>query len=261
MSFPPGHVDDDQVLARYLLGSASAEEVERLDEHSIADDQLALRLHEVENDLVDAYVRGELAGETLERFQSHYLCTPARRSKVSFAQALLAYQSGPARASAPATSRGRWLSTPWIIPRWGPAAALLLLLIAAGYLLVQNTRLRNQATAARAERTTLQQRAQELERQLDAQRSADGETAKELARVRESLAQLEAGKTSHQDGSTFVLSTRALPLNRVFMEMRIRPSDKFRRSRQTPLPSVASLFRVLRPHLLPARRRNGEHLQ
>ena len=73
MSFPPGHVDDDQVLARYLLGSASAEEVERLDEHSIADDQLALRLHEVENDLVDAYVRGELAGETLERFQSHYL--------------------------------------------------------------------------------------------------------------------------------------------------------------------------------------------
>ena len=140
--------------------------------------------------------------------------TPARRSKVSFAQALLAYQSGPTRASAPATSRGRWLSTPWIIPRWGTAAALLLLLIAAGYLLVQNTRLRNQATAARAERTTLQQRAQELERQLDAQRSADGETAKELARVRESLAQLEAGKTNHQDGSTFVLSFVLPPATR-----------------------------------------------
>ena len=55
----------DEVLVRYLLGSLPHEEAERLDELSIADDTVASRLSEAENDLVDAYIRNELSGETL----------------------------------------------------------------------------------------------------------------------------------------------------------------------------------------------------
>jgi hypothetical protein len=215
MSLPTDHVPDDQVLIRYLLGSATEQEVERLDELSLADDEFALRLSDVENDLIDAYVRRELSAETLERFQSYYLSTAAGRSKVSFAQTWLAYQSGRSASSTPATPVRPWLSTPSLFRQWGVAtAAVLLLMIASGYLLVQNTRLRSQVTAARAERTMLEQRAQELRTEQDKQRAANADTAKELARLRESLAKLEERPGNRPAGRTFMLSFVLPPATR-----------------------------------------------
>jgi hypothetical protein len=51
-------------------------------------DGLAALLCIVEDDLVDAYVRGRLSGEMLERFESFYLESPYRRAKVRFADVL-----------------------------------------------------------------------------------------------------------------------------------------------------------------------------
>src|SRR5262245_5872489 len=65
----------DKELQSYLLGLLPDEDAERLDELSIIDDQVAERLRIVEDDLVDAYVNGELTGATLERFESHYLAS------------------------------------------------------------------------------------------------------------------------------------------------------------------------------------------
>lgn len=79
---------DDELLTRYLLGSLPEEETERLDELSVADDEIAWRLQAVENDLVDRYVRGDMKGDTLDRFRSAYLASPARRKKIAFAKAL-----------------------------------------------------------------------------------------------------------------------------------------------------------------------------
>src|ERR1700720_1221919 len=101
MMFSPGkQVYDDQLLIRYLLGTLPEQETERLDELSIVGDDFACRLSEVENDLVDAYVSGQLSGETLERFQSSYLSSAARREKVRFAEALLARENRAASAPA-----------------------------------------------------------------------------------------------------------------------------------------------------------------
>jgi hypothetical protein len=82
-----GH--DDQQLARYLLGLLPDEDAERLDEASIADDEVAAWLRVVEDGLVDAYASGNLAGELLERFESVYLSSPRRRQKVRLAARLL----------------------------------------------------------------------------------------------------------------------------------------------------------------------------
>jgi anti-sigma-K factor RskA len=79
---------DDGRLTRYLLGTLPEEEREHLDELSIVDDDVALRLRVTEDELIDAYVRGELNGSTLERFEAEYLSTPERRSRVQFAQTL-----------------------------------------------------------------------------------------------------------------------------------------------------------------------------
>src|SRR5689334_942847 len=91
---------DDRVLIQYLLGSMPDEDAGRFDELSVVDDAFSARLSEVENDLVDSYVRGELSGETAERFQSFYLTSPRRREKVRFAETFLLH--GDRAALAPA---------------------------------------------------------------------------------------------------------------------------------------------------------------
>jgi outer membrane murein-binding lipoprotein Lpp len=160
---------DDGLVIQYLLGAMPEAEAVRLDELSIADDEFATRLVSVENDLVDAYVRGQLAGADLERFRSHYLLSPVRREKVRFAEALA---STADRAPAPSAvpEPGRWWE--WLRPAWQFAAAACLLLLAGGYLFYQNGQLRSQIGQAQQDRDTLQAREQQLQQQIEAQRSA-----------------------------------------------------------------------------------------
>src|SRR5262245_27563546 len=85
MPVPFDRVYDDQRLVRYLLELLPEDERDRLDEDTIVDDDLAARLRIVEDDLVDAYASGTLAGETRERFESRYMQSPRRRERVRFA--------------------------------------------------------------------------------------------------------------------------------------------------------------------------------
>lgn len=80
---------DDEHLTRYLLGLLSDQENESLDEAGIVDDEVAARLRLAEIDLVDAYVRGTLSGETLTRFRTFYLSSPRRRENVKCAERFL----------------------------------------------------------------------------------------------------------------------------------------------------------------------------
>jgi len=204
---------DDQHLVRYLLGSLPDEEAEQLDEQSIVDGEFALRLDAVEHDLVDSYVTGELSGETLTRFESFYLSSPRRREKVRFAESLLSShvkkeigpvkeETGPAQAAVPAggdvpdvPAQPRGVRPP-VIFQWAAAIAAVLLLLACGYLIVQDLRLRNQLASVQTEREALQRREQELQKQLEQERSANADTARELERIRGSLAQLEQQATA-----------------------------------------------------------------
>jgi hypothetical protein len=81
--------NEDQLFVHYLLGLLPEKDAERVDELSIANEAVASRLCAVENDLVDAYVRGTLAGDTLKRFESFYLASTRRHEKVMIARGLL----------------------------------------------------------------------------------------------------------------------------------------------------------------------------
>ena len=120
------HHDDDE-LVRYVLGLLPEEARQRLDEASIADDEVAARLHAAETNLVDSYVRGQLSGATLERFESYYLSSPRRREQVRLAADFLgAVDRSVTRAEpVPVTSRGRWTA-------FAPIAAAAALAIAVG---------------------------------------------------------------------------------------------------------------------------------
>jgi hypothetical protein len=205
MSLTHSHERDDQLLIRYLVGSLSEDETERLDELSIADDRFAADLHAVEHDLVDAYVRLTLVGDIRQRFEMQYLSSPAGRAKVAFATALLRYR----KSGAPAPEKGepapekyvasafrrtpRLAGAPWPgaarpLLQWSLAAAAMVLLAIAGYLLSENARLKRQLFDVRA---GLEGRQQQLEQQLRQEQSANADRARELDRVRQSLAQLQ----------------------------------------------------------------------
>jgi hypothetical protein len=204
---------DDQVLLRYLLGSLPEEEAERLDELSIGDDAFAWRLSAVENDLVDAYVRGELSGGDLTEFKKRYLSSPRRLQKLEFAEALCSFggetvtaaaQALPARTApgpepkeewSKTWSPRRWFSVPRLALQWGFAGGAVAMLFAASYLLLENARLRKQSIDAQGFQATVGQREEELQQQLNDQRAANAEMAKKMDGLRESAPNLDQLKT------------------------------------------------------------------
>jgi len=150
---PPDRQDiDEQAVIQYLLGAAPEAEAERLDELSVSDDGFAGRLRGIENDLVDAYVQGELSGETLERFRTHYLSSPRRREKVRFAESFLAArQSAGSRRESP---MGSWLA----FPRLAFAAGACLVLLIGLYAVREGVRFREGAERARSDLAGLERR-------------------------------------------------------------------------------------------------------
>src|SRR5579859_436331 len=139
---------DDRLLIRYLTGTLSDADAEPLDERSVADDEFAARLEDVENDLIDQYVRGELPDDIRRDVESHYSATPAGREKIAFARAFARQQSAASSSlldpslppSAPSGPSGGppALEPRAASPRWLALAAGLALAATAGYFAWQN---------------------------------------------------------------------------------------------------------------------------
>lgn len=221
----PDSTPDDELFVRYLLGQLSEDEAERLDELSIADDEVAWRLRAAEDDLVDAYVRGSLSDVSRARFERVYLVTPKRRDKVRFAQSLArtldrapqitpqvngmatakapggvaaSAAAGSVQALAEEAARPRWLA--WLWPGsaagWTLAAVGAALAVICGALLVQTARLRDDLATEKSMRASFDQHAQDLQHQLDAQKASAAETTAQLDRIRTQLAEATQQQSS-----------------------------------------------------------------
>ncbi|HET9282792.1 MAG TPA: hypothetical protein VFR24_12590 [Candidatus Angelobacter sp.] len=188
---------NDELLTRYLLGDLPAEQAEQLDELSVVDDEFAWRLNGVENELVDGFVRGELEGETLQKFQSVYLASPRRRQKVEFAAGLFelekrtALQAASPKPTKVSTDRWGWLGA-ISFQQWGFAAAAVALLLIAAFLFTDNLRLRRQVDQASSNSS---QHEQQLQQELDRQRAANAEIQGELDHARSAGQDLSQLKT------------------------------------------------------------------
>ncbi len=148
-------IPSDAMLVRYVLGTLPADEAERLDELSIADGDVAARLRGVEHDLADAYARGELSGDDRRRWEERYLATRWGRDELRFAEALVdARGEAPVfsdSAAGPSTrSFGAGASSPRFWPYGLAAAAVVLLAVAAAFVL---TRPQRTAAPGEAERS------------------------------------------------------------------------------------------------------------
>ena len=144
--------DYEQLCEQYLLGELSEAEQATVEEAYFADDSLFERFLAVKDDLLDAYSRGDLTGEKLERFERHYLTSKARRQGVEEARELIqtattsslntitAPSESPELAETAGLSWSEWFarkfSLPPVLLPVGLVAALLLL-IAAGWIVVR----------------------------------------------------------------------------------------------------------------------------
>ncbi len=185
---------DQEKIAQYLLGSLPDAETVRLDELSFADPDFAETLGVVERELVDAFVRGELSGQKLEQFKSFYLSSPLRSEKVLFAEVFRDFTARLGKKLAVPDAEGLLTTKPvsaqfsglklWVNPRvlwqWSLAAAALVLVVAGVWLALENRRLRDRIYRAEATGAELQQRQQELQKELVAQRPADLKSQQEF---------------------------------------------------------------------------------
>jgi hypothetical protein len=146
-------------MRRYLLGDLLEEERVRVEGQYLADPATFEELLATENDLIDAYVRGELSKELRHKFETEYFSTPERREKVEFARTLTQIAS-LARQSAPVPEISPWkrvwaaLSAQQAIPQWAVVVTAFAIAGAGSWLMVQNQRLRldlQQALAGQAE--------------------------------------------------------------------------------------------------------------
>ncbi len=192
----------------YLLGSLPEAEAEFFDELSFTDDGFADELKASEKDLIDSYVNQELTGKKLEKFESYYLASPLRREKVEFAKAFQVFANDKTSENTEiieensVNQKAGFFSNLFTIPRlsmqWGLGFAALLLLIFGGFILWENSRLRDEMSQTQTNRDEILQREAELaarEKQLNDeisnQRIQNSEKEKELARIREEQAKIE----------------------------------------------------------------------
>jgi anti-sigma factor RsiW len=117
------HIDDD--LKRYLLGELRDDEQASVEQRVFAGDDTHEELLAVEEDLIDAYVGGELSAEDRARFESHFLSSERRVQKVATARALAAGIEATVRE---APHQTKWSGRNWLI------AAASLAIVAAGWL-------------------------------------------------------------------------------------------------------------------------------
>lgn len=83
--------DQAKRMTQYLLGQLSEEEQTELERQYLADDGLFEELAAVEDDLRDAYARGELSSPDRKAFEQRLLTAPGQQTHQEFARSLCRY--------------------------------------------------------------------------------------------------------------------------------------------------------------------------
>lgn len=212
--------EHDERVTGYLLGRLTEAEQTSVEQEYFSNPEKFEEVWAVENDLVDAYVRGQLSGGERELFERNYLPAPGNRERVAFAASLremadCSTQKSDSTSQVVEPSASSWkkrFMETLIAPRSlqiGLVTATLLLLIAGfAWLALERERLRRELGSASAHLSDQQHREQEITNQLAAEREQSGQLKAELERLREATAQSQSrpSPTNRQSVFSFFLS-------------------------------------------------------
>jgi hypothetical protein len=132
------HVEPEDIK-RYLLGDASMQIQQTIEERLLTEESFLEELNFAEEELIDDYVGGGLSAAERTGFEQHFLSTPERHRKLRFALALTRYSSehagtkpaeaSPARPTVAERLRAFWRGQPVLLRA---AAAFAVVAILAG---------------------------------------------------------------------------------------------------------------------------------
>lgn len=115
---------EDKRLTDYLLGNLLEPEEIRLEEEYLANPDAQDKLLMVEDELVDAYLQGELSARERNQLEARFLASSRGGRKLGLAKSLMALARAQKPAPAPRPKQSLLFSM-----RWAFAAALLLLFV------------------------------------------------------------------------------------------------------------------------------------
>lgn len=146
------HHPDDEFLTRYLLGEdLPSADVDRAEATYFKDDRYFERLLEVEDDLIDAYLRGKLSPTQNVEFEHHFLKVARRREKLEAQRAIAEFFRNAARPAPFLTALRQLLQMQPNMVRLATAAVGLVVLVGFGLLAVGYFRMKNESSLLRSE--------------------------------------------------------------------------------------------------------------
>jgi hypothetical protein len=166
-------------IQRFLLGELAEADRTAIERELLADRERFEQVCSVEDDLIDAYLRGNMAREVRERFESHYLASQYNRERVATARILIANINR--MASETVKNRKRETEVSWLkrfsdFIQWrrlatvGVLVMTLVFALGSFWLYLERARLSGQIVTiqneAQIERSYLKQREQELSLQI-----------------------------------------------------------------------------------------------
>ena len=200
---------NEKFIARYLLGDLPEEHQVEIEDRAFRDKEYLASVTAVENDLIDEYVRHELSEADRQRFEERFLASASRRKRVEFAKALsLVAVSEQPVAEKTAVTRTTPAAPSWyeslvafirgLAPaaQFAFAAAILLLLIGGGWLVVETMRVRGELTRMQAQNQSQQNDRQTLQQQAEIERKRNEELAARL--IQEQQQRQQTGESASQ---------------------------------------------------------------
>jgi hypothetical protein len=156
-------LDNEELLGRFLLGDLSESERALVEDRFLANEDFFQELLIGEDDLIDAYVRGELPAAERALFERCCLTTQHERQRVEFARTF--YNSISGKTGTIANTREQGTTGSWWRSLFGKfvggrpalsftlAAALLVIALGGLWLLIERTRTRPATQQEQAGRT------------------------------------------------------------------------------------------------------------
>lgn len=219
-------------LTRYLLGLASSSERERLESEYLAHDDAFAEMLSAEDDLIDAYARGELSAEEHRCFEERFLNSASGRRRVQFARALAGFVADTRSSEKPVPYQPGFFST-LRLPRMEMRFAivgLVALALATASLLVQQRRMGSELQALRVERDILNKKFDQLRQVADTERTRNAESTSQLEKLQQPLA-LNAEPQNRFGEIQQPVTRRAAPVpntsakSAIFSKTEIRPQQ------------------------------------
>jgi hypothetical protein len=182
----------EETKVRYVLGTLSDEEKERLEESYFVDDAEFEEFQIAEEELIDRYVRGELSKQESDQLEKTFSRSPRLIERVQIARVLAnrlaseAPKVDPAPVPQPAPAPISWwqqlfgFSTASRAPAMAFGFTVLLLLLGGATLLAAYISLREQSRQLAAQQSVLEQRQRELDKQAADLKAQTDELARQV---------------------------------------------------------------------------------